>query len=311
MIIISPFIRGKVFFLICVLGFFSGQVNAVAAEKLSVVTSIFPLYDFASQVGGNLVDVKLLLSPGVEAHSFSPTPHDIITISQADLFLYTSDVLEPWAGNIVAALAAKIGKVVEVGKYIQTDESDHIGHEGDHHGKGDPHIWLDPLLAVKMVTVIEEALAEVDPDRRAVYSENSAEYIKKLQQFDAETAHILQNCQLHTIVSGGHFAFGVFAKRYGLTTVSPFHGYSPNAQPSPKAIGRLVKIVRKTGSNVIFHEELIEPKVARIIADETGGHLLLLHGVHNVSRDELARGETYLSLMQRNVQNLRQGLQCQ
>jgi zinc transport system substrate-binding protein len=150
----------------------------------------------------------------------------------------------------------------------------------------------------------------MDPGNGVFYRENSRRYIEKLDQFDSETSKILQGCRLKTIVSGGHFAFGPFAKRYGLKAVSPFKGYSPNGQPSPRAIAGLVDTIRKTGSRVIFHEELVQPKVARVVAEETGVKLLLLHGIHNVSRDELQRGETWLSLMKKNVENLRQGLQC-
>lgn len=306
----SQLIRNKVLFTFCLFLFSIGYVYVAEAGKVKVVTSIFPLYDFASQVGGDLVDVKLLLPPGVEAHGFSPTPHDMVTVTRADLFLYTSDTLEPWAGTIVAALGADKGRVVEVGKEILRKKDDHAG-DGHSHADGDPHIWLDPHLAVKMVEVIGAALSEADPGHREVYRNNSEAYIKDLRLFDSRTERILQDCKVRTIVSGGHFAFGSFAKRYGLTAVSPFRGYSPNAQPSPKAIAELVKTVRKTGSTVIFHEELIQPKVARIVARETGGRLMLLHGVHNVSREELEQGETYLSLMQKNVQNLKQGLQCQ
>ena len=306
----SLFVKKRVFFVVCTILFVVVQSNAIATEKVSVVTSIFPLYDFTVQVGGDLVDVELMLPPGVEAHGFSPTPNNMISVKRADLFLYTSDILEPWAGTIVAAVGNKDGKVVEVGKEIISDESGHIDHNEQHQGL-DPHIWLDPALAVEMVEVIEAALSEGDPENSAAYKNNSAEYISKLHQFDKQTEQILQKCQLRTIVSGGHFAFGAFAKRYGLIAVSPFQGFSPDAQPSPKAIAELVKTVQKTGSRVIFHEELIQPKVARIIANETGARLLLLHGVHNVSRDELERGENYLSLMKKNVENLKQGLQCQ
>ncbi len=306
----SLFVKKRVFFIVYTLLFLFGCSYVIAAEKVSVVTSIFPLYDFSMQVGGDHVNVKLLLPPGVEAHGFSPTPNNMIAVKRADLFLYTSDILEPWAGTIVTAVGVKDGQVVEVGEEIITREIDHAGHDGQHRGS-DPHIWLDPALAVEMVEVIEAALSEVDPENSRVYNHNSAEYISKLHQFDKQTKQILQNCRLQTIVSGGHFAFGAFAERYGLVTVSPFQGFSPDAQPSPKAIGELVKTVRKTGSKVVFHEELIQPKVAKIIADETGASLLLLHGVHNVSREELERGENYLSLMQKNVDNLRQGLQCQ
>lgn len=309
MVDMSLFVRKKVLFIVCALLVLFGPSQAIAAEKVSVVTSIFPLYDFAMQVGGDLVDVKLMLPPGVEAHGFSPTPNNMIAVKRADLFLYTSDILEPWAGIIVDAVGVKKGKAVEVGKEIITGETDHTDHNEQHRGL-DPHIWLDPALAVKMVEVIEDALSDVDPGNNTVYRHNGAEYISKLHHFDEQTKLILQNCKLQTIVSGGHFAFGAFAERYGLVTVSPFQGFSPDAQPSPKAIGELVKTVRKTGSKVIFHEELIQPKIAKIIADETGARLLLLHGVHNVSRIELERGENYMSLMQQNVDNLRQGLQC-
>ncbi len=305
----SLLVRRRVLFVFWALLLSFGQNHAAAAEKMSVLTSIFPLYDFSRQVGGDLVDVILMLPPGVEAHGFSPTPNNMIAVKRADLFLYTSDILEPWAGTIVAAVGVKTGKVVEVGKEIISGDSDQAGHD-DHRGV-DPHIWLDPALAMEMVKIIEAALSEVDPANSAAYKNNSAEYIRRLSQFDEQTKQTLQNCKLQTIVSGGHFAFGAFARRYGLSTVSPFQGFSPDAQPSPKAIGRLIKIVRETGSRVIFHEELIQPKVAKIIAEETGGRLLLLHGVHNVSKKELKRGETYLSLMQKNVDNLKQGLQCQ
>ncbi len=321
MMIISKLIRNKVLFTFCLFLFSIGYVYAAEAGKVKVVTSIFPLYDFASQVGGDLVDVKLLLPPGVEAHGFSPTPHDMVTVTRADLFLYLSDILEPWAGTIVAALGADKGKVVEVGKEIMNTKDGHADRgkrnstddhiDGHPRASGDPHIWLDPHMAVEMVKVIEIVLSEVDPEHSEIYRNNSRVYIKELELFDAGTEQILRNCKVRTIISGGHFAFGSFAKRYRLTAVSPFRGYSPNAQPSPKAIAELVKIVRRTGSTVIFHEELIQPKVARIVARETGGRLMLLHGVHNVSREELEQGETYLSLMKKNVQNLKQSLQCQ
>ncbi|WP_457576031.1 metal ABC transporter solute-binding protein, Zn/Mn family [Desulfomarina sp.] len=284
-----------------------------AAAKLHVVTSIFPLYDFARQVGGEKVEVRLLLPPGIEAHGFSPTPRDLVTVSRADLFLYTSRFLEPWAEAVVSAMGGDQGRVVEVGREIIAHQMKHHKPVGDHEGHGgiDPHIWLDPLNAVEMVNVISSVLVEMDPGNGGFYRQNSRIYVEKLVEFDRDTKEILGNCRLKTIVSGGHFAFGPFAARYGLKAVSPFKGYSPNGQPSPRAIAGLVDIIRKTGSGVIFHEELVQPKIARVIAEETGVKLLLLHGIHNVSRDELERGETWLSLMKKNVANLKQGLQCQ
>ncbi len=287
--------------------------NGASAEKMRVVVSSFPLYDFAKKIGGDLVDVKLLLPPGVEAHGFSPTPHDMIAMQRADLFLYTSKNLESWAGAFVEA--GPDGKIngVEVGEHLVSSEGDHADH--DHNGEGghggDPHVWLNPLFALKMVEKISDELIKFDSSHKREYEHNLSTYQGYIRRLDAEIETRLGNCKLHTIISGGHFAFGPFAKRYGLEVVSPFQGYSPDAQPSPRSIVGLVKYMNKTGSKVVFHEELVQPKVAEIIASETGAGLLLLHGAHNVSKDELQRGETYLSLMNQNLENLTIGLQCQ
>lgn len=121
----------------------------------------------------------------------------------------------------------------------------------------------------------------------------------------------LSQCQLDTIISGGHFAFGNFAKRYNISAVSAYNGFSPDARPSPKGITRLITTMKRVGSKVVFHEELIDPKIARIIAEETGAELRLLHGAHNISRKEMQNGATYLSIMRDNLAHLQEALQCQ
>lgn len=305
--------KGKAYLSIFLVVVFSGMsVSLASAEKMRVVVSSFPLYDFAKNVGGDLVEVKLLLPPGVEAHGFSPTPHDMIAMQQADLFLYTSKNLESWADAFVEASPTGKSNGIEVGEHlISFGDGQHHEHNGEGGHGGDPHIWLNPLFAMKMAEVISVELIKVDPSHRDEYEQNYSKYIGELRQLDKEIEKSLGSCKFHTIISGGHFAFGPFAKRYRLDALSPFQGYSPGAQPSPRAIANLVKYVRKTGSKAIFHEELIQPKIAKIIASETGVTLLLLHGVHNVSKDELQRGESYLSLMRKNLDNLKLGLQCQ
>ena len=306
------FRRNAYLSILLVVVFYGMSVSLASAEKMRVVVSSFPLYDFAKKVGGNLVDVKLLLPPGVEAHGFSPTPHDMIAMQRADLFLYTSKNLESWAEAFVEASPTGKSNGIEVGEHLTLSGDDqHHDHNGEGGYGGDPHIWLNPLLAMKMVAVISAELKKVDSSHRDQYEKNSSKYIEDLRQLDDEIEKSLVSCKYHTIISGGHFAFGSFAKRYRLEALSPFKGYSPDAQPSPRGIANLVKYVRQTGGKAIFHEELIQPKIAKIIAGETGATLLLLHGVHNVSKDELQRGETYLSLMKKNLDNLKLGLQCQ
>lgn len=283
--------------------------TSVKAEtgKVQVVASIFPVYDFIRVVGGERVKLTQLLPPGVEAHGFAPTPRDIVRINQADLFVYTGEVMEPRVAKMIRSLDGDV-QVVDVSDDQVPMEMEHHGKH-DHHG-GDPHFWLDPIKAKIMVEEITRALIQVDPDHQAGYQLRSKNYLEQLTALDADIRAGLKNCRHHTIISGGHFAFGHFIKRYHLQAISAYPGFSPDGKPSPRGIATLIKRMEETGATAVFHEELMEPKVAKIIVEETGAKLLLLHGVHNVSKQERADHVSYLSLMTGNLTRLRQGLQC-
>ncbi len=289
-----------------------------ADGRPSVVATIFPLYDFAKSVGGDAVSVSLLLPPGVEAHAFDPKPGDLERIARADVFVYTCESMEPWA----PALAESAKSVPNGRKTIVTEAADGIelmradgpaddedGRAGVHaHEGGDPHVWLDPVLASHLVDSIEAALTEAMPDKAALFAANAASCREELSKLDADIAAALARCERKTIVSGGHFAFGYFARRYGLEAVSPFEGFSPDAEPGARGVANLVDAVRKTGATAVFFEELSDPRVARVIAEETGAKLLLLHAAHNVSKRELESGVTFVGIMRGNLERLKQGL---
>lgn len=285
-------------------------------SKQRVITTLFPLYDFAREVGKEKVDVNLLLPPGVEAHSFSPTPKDIVDIHKAAVFIYTGNAMEPWVEDMLKGHQNKDLLVIDASKTL--DESEHCeggcDHDHGHHEHGeeshmDPHIWLDPVIAKKIVQAIAAGLEKKDPKNKEFYQKNADAYCKKLDDLDKRIKETLKHCQKKTIMYGGHFAFGYFTKRYGLKHVSPYQGFSPNAQPSPKSIIKLIKAVKKDNVKAVYFEELIEPKVARIIKEETGAKLLLLHGAHNVTKKEKADGATYLSIMNGNLDRLKEGLE--
>ena len=299
-------------------------------SRLKVVTTLFPLYDFSREVGGDLINVTLILPPGVEAHSFEPSPRDMITINNADVFIYTGEAMEPWAGRVIRGLTNRNITIVDTSLGMELIEGHHHHHDDDHHDgedhhhdddhhdeeenhydMADPHIWTDPVRAKSMVERIAEGFAAADPAHRDIYFANAASYKEKLEDLHQKISHTLEHVRVRTILYGGHFAFGYFAQRYDLDHVSPYAGFSPNAEPTPGSIIELIRLMRELELSVIFHEELIEPRVARIIAEETGAELMLLHGIHNVSRDELARGESYLSLMEQNLERLALALEAQ
>ncbi len=292
--------------------------------KISVVATLFPLYDFARQVGGGEVSVSLLLPPGVEAHSFDPSPGDVLKVSRAHVFLYTGEAMEPWAGDFLKGVKNPGLIVAEAGRGLKLlhgherhdnhdGEEEHGEEEPDDHGHdeeggADPHVWLDLANAAAMVDTVAEALAKAAPEKREFFSANAGAYKEKLRELDERIFETVRTLRVKTIPYGGHFAFGYFAKRYGLSHVSPYPGFSPNAEPTPRRIVELAARMKELGVDVIYHEELTEPRIAGAVAGETGAKLLLLHGAHNVSKRELESGVTFLDIMEQNRKNLAAGL---
>jgi len=311
--------------LILLLGCFSAFAQE-SKGKLEIVTTLFPTYDFAKQIGKDKINVSLLLPPGVESHTFEPKPQDVVRINKADVFIYTGKYMEPWAEDLLKGVSNKDLAVVDSSLGIELMvEDDHEEEEDDyekdhpqdhehghhHHGGKDPHIWVDLANDQIMVDAIAKALAKKDPANGVFYLNNAKEYNVKLADLDKRFKETLSTAKHKTIIYAGHFAFGYFAKRYGLGHVSPYDGFSPNAEPSPKAIAELINKIKGSGIKYIYYEELLDPKVARTISQETGAKLELLHGAHNVSKDELSRGVTFLDIMEDNLKKLKIGLECQ
>lgn len=288
-----------------------------AQAPVSVVTTLFPLYDWAREIGGDRVQVTQLLPPGVEAHTFAPKPSDMLLLNKARVFVYVGEDMEPWAKDILKGLDNPSLVAVEAGQQIgRVDDRGHgenctHDHRDHDHGDTDPHIWLDPVLAREMVAAIAKGLSKADPGSASYYEARAQEYINRLQNLHKRIEEGLAVCRHREILYGGHFAFGYFARRYGLSHVSPYPGFSPNSTPTPRQVAELIRVIRATGQHTLFHEELVEPRVARVMAEETGAKLVLLHGAHNLTREERARGETYLSLMESNLVELRAALECE
>jgi zinc transport system substrate-binding protein len=291
-----------------------GEGPAHGAKKLQVVTTLFPLYDFARVVGGDRVEVRLLLPPGVEPHNFEPRPEDVVRLTRADLFVYTNRYMEPWAAQMLKGVENKGLMVVDASDgvvFIAVADEEHGEEEHGHHHEGgmDPHVWMSIPNAEKMVENIRDGLARKDPAGSDYYRKNAADYRARLEDLDRRFREGLSGCGQRLFLHGGHYAFGYLAKQYGLSYVSAY-AVSANAEPTPRKLMALVDLMKKNALHAIFYEELLSPRVAETIARETGATLLKLHGVHNVTREELAAGAGYLSLMEENLKNLRIGLQC-
>ena len=328
-----------------------GKYDNLDEDKLLIVTTLFPQYDFARQIAGDKAEVVLLLSPGVESHDFEPTPSDIILINKADLFIYTGDEMEPWVAGILDSIDNPELKVLDVSEGVELiceeenhehnhvhddeeeehedadheeeehdehEEADHDDenivfgeseHEGHDHSHGaDPHIWTSPVNAMKMVENVTASLVELDKENERYYEERKNDYLAELEDIDSQFREIVHNAESHTIYFGGRFAMSYFAHEYGLNYVAAFDSCQAESEPSARLIVKIIEKMKEDGAVYVFYEEMTDPKAARIIAEEIGGEILLLHSCHNVSKAEMEAGATYVSLMRQNVENLRKAL---
>lgn len=292
-------------------------------QKLKITASLFPVYDFARAVGGIKVDVSLIIPPGVEAHTFEPRPADMARINKADFFIYTTLTMEPWVPKLLKGIDSQRLIIIEAGRGLDVMKHQR-GHTEDVRGKdsgthshrheaggNDPHVWLDFDNAIRMTENITRGLIGRDPENKDYYLSNSALFIGKLKAMDNNYRTSLANCRKRIIVHAGHFAFGYLAGKYDIEHIAAYKGFSPNAEPTPRDLAQLSRTVRKEGLKYIFVEEMITPTIGEAVSKETGVDMLLLHGAHNISKTELDNGVTFLYLMERNLENLRKGLQCQ
>lgn len=279
-------------------------------EKLQVVCTLFPQYDFVREIAGDCVELTLLLPPGVESHSYDPTPSDMKAVASADIVIIVGENMETWSSKLMGSAgdgAVLLDLADEMGLELEAHE-----HGDDEHADSakerDPHIWTDPVLAKDMVRIITEKLCELDEKNAAEYDSRSELYISKLEALDKDIKEIVGNAKRKTVVFSGRFALKNFTDRYGLKAVSALDACADNSEPSAAAVAKIVDTVKDENIPVIFYEELIEPKTAKIISSETGAEMLLFHSCHNLSKDDFNSGETYLSLMRKNVENLREAL---
>lgn len=284
-------------------------------DKLNVVTTLFPQYDFTRQIANDKINLKLLLPPGAQSHSYELTPADIININNADLFIYTGDSMEPWVSDILNNLenttVIDLSKNIKLSK-MQDDEhsNEHAQIDGEHaHSDYDPHIWTSPLNAKIMALDIYNALANIDNINKNFYEQNTNSLINELGNIDTSIRDMLSKTDNRLLVFGGHNSMHYFAKEYGLEILTAYTSGMIDADPSVKTISDIIDTVKKYKIPVIYYEELIDPKVAKSISQDTGAEVLLLHTAHNVSKTDFENGLTYTDIMYNNIENLKVGLQ--
>lgn len=288
--------------------------------QIKVIATLFPQYDFTKQIAGDKASVRLLMPPGTEAHSYEPTPKDLVDIRHADVFIYTSFAMEPWVEKILAEVGSEtlIINATEGVTYYTSEEmglphdehsSENPATQNDQAHEGvDPHVWLDPANASMMASNVAKGLIQADPQNETLYTQNLTAYKEALASLDKEFSKSLSPIAHKEIVFAGHYAFGYLSKKYDIAYHSPYAGFSPDAEPSPQNIAAMIDLMKSENQKVVYYEELIDPKIARVIASETGAEMVMLHAAHNVSKEDLNNKITYIDIMKNNLEKLVKGL---
>lgn len=287
------------------------QTNVEVDQKPKIMVSLFPQYDIIRHIAQDKVDVELFLPAGSEPHSYEPSASTLMEIVEADLFVYSSDELEPWVKRLVEGNASETLIVLDASQGISLLEADHEHedeHEEDEEMAFDPHYWLDAQNMIIMSESILKALIEIDPENEAFYTTNADAYVQELQTLDEAWLDLFEHARLNQIIYGGHFAFGYLSHRFGLDILSPYSGYAPDAEPSAQALAGLMDVLAEKQIDVIFYEELIDPRVARIIAEQANVEIEVLHGAHNLSPEQKEADWTYISIMEDNIAKLKKAL---
>ena len=285
----------------------------MAEGRLKVVATNFPCYDFARQVCGDGAEVTMLLKPGTEAHAYDPTPADILAIGDADLFVYIGGESDAWADGILASFDEDDRPVTLrmmdcVSGLVEEDGAD--GHQQDKSApEYDEHIWTSPVNAAAMARALGEALAGLEGADADACREAANAYAAQIEGIDGMLRQLVEGAKRRTLVFADRFPFVYLTREYGLDYVAAFPSCTADTEPSAQTVMALIDRVASEGIPAVYTIELSTQAVAKTVAEETGAEILTLHSMQSVTQDEFEAGESYVSLMRRNLEALRRGLE--
>ena len=287
--------------------------------KLKIVTTIFPQYDFVRAIAGGTgaVNVRMLLSPGEEVHSYEPTPLDIKEIQNCDLFIYVGAENDVWVDRILENMGDKRPETLRLVDLTETvaeesvegmmEEKGH-DHEESREEEADEHVWTSPVKAAEITEAIAQKMAELDPANADDYLANAQDYEAKILDLDAQFRQIAENAERKILVFGDRFPIRYFAEGYGLDYFAAFPGCSSESEPSASTLAFLIDKVREEEIPVVFSIEFSNGNIARAICESTGAVQRTYNSCHNVTKEQMENGATYVSLMSENLETIREAL---
>ena len=280
--------------------------------KLKIVASAFPEYDLTRAVAGDRAEITLLLKPGTEPHSYEPTPQDVLALHNAALFVYGGGESDVWADRLLSGDLSGLNTLKFMDYALlreeETPEYMTVSEAEDEDGVYDEHVWTSPLNAMRIIEGIRDALCTIDPDGAETYQQNAEAYLAELTALDGRLRELTESSVRKTLLFGDRFPFLYLTREYGLDYAAAFPGCAGDTDANPATVAYLIDMAKAEGIPVILKCDLSAGKLADTIAEAGGARVLTLYSAHTVSKADFEAGETYLSLMERNLDVLREAL---
>lgn len=289
-------------------------------DKLKIVTTIFPQYDFARQIGGDKISLQMLVTPGGESHSYEPTPRDIIAVNGCDIFICSGGESDVWSNIILKSVNTENKIVIKLMDCVDTVEEEKTegmtekttlgsSENAEEEPEYDEHVWTSLKNAKKISETIAAAMCETDKESADFYTNNLNVFEKQLDELDKSYENAVSSAANKTLIFGDRFPFRYLFDDYGLKYYAAFPGCSTESDVSAKNMLFLINKVKENKLNTVYYIEFSARKIADTISAETGAEPLLFHSCHTVSKADFENGVTYIELMTQNLDNLKRGLE--
>ena len=291
-----------------------GKKSEDSSNKLNIVVTTFSTYDFTKQIVQNNAEVTYLMGPGADSHGYEPSAKDLIKIKESDVFIYIGGEMENWVDKVLKSdtIDENKTKLIKVTDCVETIEEVEVDGAEDtyeeEHNAFDEHIWTSPTNAKKMVKYLSEEFTKLDSKNKEIYQKNADNYIANIEDVRIKIQEIVSNKKRDILVFGDKMPMQYFLNEFGLRASAAFNGCSTEAEPSTKTITYLINKIKEENIPVILYIELGTGNTAKSIANEAGCKVMQIQTLHNISKKDFDSGETYVSLMTRNLEVLKEAL---
>ena len=275
-----------------------------SGKKLKIVTTIYPLYDFVRAIGKDRADIELLVKPGTEIHSFDPKPSDMVSIKNADLFLYIGGESENWVKRVLNDTDAVTFSLIETVDEKKAEEN-HDHHHDEHF---DEHIWTNPENAIVMIEQILQKMSVLDKNNAYFYEINAKNYSNEIKKVSDEIRKTVEKAPQKHIVVADRFPFKYLTEEYGLNYTAAFGGCAVSTDISINVMNNILNVIKEKNIKYVYYVEMSNKNIANAVKQETNVELIELHSAHNVTLDDFNAGKTYLDIIKSNQKALERGL---